>query len=102
MSFENELRRSIKTGKVVFGAKETIKLVKLGKAKAVIMASLAKPELKEDLRYYAKLSGIPVYVYRGSPYDLGSLCGKPFPVSMLAIVEPGDSSIVEIVSGGGE
>jgi large subunit ribosomal protein L30e len=29
--------------------------------------------------------------------DLGTLCGKPFPVSAMVILEPGDSKILELV-----
>ena len=99
MSFEGALRMTLRTGKVVLGAKETIKLVRLGKARMVVVAANTPPDRKRDLKYYARLSGIPVYEYKGTSVELGALCGKPYTVSMLAIIDPGDSNILEFVEG---
>ncbi len=90
---------TLRTGKVVLGAKETLKLVRLGKAKMAVVAANTPPDKKRDLKYYARLSGIPVYEYPGTSVELGALCGKPYTVSMLAIIDPGDSDILELVRG---
>ncbi|MET1101512.1 MAG: 50S ribosomal protein L30e [Pyrodictiaceae archaeon] len=92
-----ELMNAIKTGKVVLGSRKTIKYVKIGKAKAVIVASNAPPDLRDEILYYAKLSKIPVYIYPGTSVDLGVACGKPFMVSALAILDPGSSRIIDII-----
>ena len=97
MSVEAELKTALRTGKVVLGAKQTIKHLKLGTAKAAIVAAKAPPIVRRDILYYAKLSGIPVYVFPGSSRELGVLCAKPFVVSALAILEEGDSRIVEAI-----
>ena len=93
-----ELVNAIKTGKVVLGTRKTLRLVKTGKAKAVVIAANAPPEVREEILYYSKLSGIPVYIYPGTSSELGMACGKPFVVASLAIVDPGSSKIVEIIS----
>lgn len=94
---ENELRVVLRTGKVVIGSKQTIKLIKTGKAKLVVIASNTPPQIKKDVKYYAKLSGIHVYEYEGTNMELGAICGKPFSVAALAIVDPGESSILSLV-----
>ncbi len=93
-----ELVNAIKTGKVVLGSRRTIKLVKTGKAKAVIIAQNAPPDLREEITYYAKLSGIPVYTFPGTSLELGMACGKPFVVASLAILDPGSSKIIDIIT----
>jgi large subunit ribosomal protein L30e len=98
---EAELKTALRTGKVVLGAKKSIKLLKLGKAKAVIVAQNAPPEIRRDVLYYAKLSGIPVYVYPGTSRELGTLCAKPFVVSTIAVIDEGDSKIVEAIKAEG-
>ncbi len=101
---ERELSNALKTGTVVLGSRRTLKLLKTGKAKAVIVASNAPPEIRSDILYYARLGGVPVYVYPGTSVELGAVCGKPFPVASLAIVDPGTSRILELIeaaSGGG-
>ena len=99
LSLENELKTVLKTGKVIIGAKRSIQAIKLGKAKAVVLATLIPKWIESDVLYYAKLSGVRVIRYKGSSYDLGALCGKPFPISTIAILDPGDSRILELEGG---
>ena len=94
---ERELVTALKTGTVVLGTRKTLKLLKLGKAKAVIIAANAPPEVKKDVLYYAKLGNTPVYIYPGTSVELGAVCGKPFTVMSLGIIDPGTSRIVDIV-----
>jgi large subunit ribosomal protein L30e len=94
---ERELVNALKTGKVVLGSRKTLRHVKTGKAKAVIVAANAPPELKSDIIYYAKLSNIPVYIYPGTSVELGAVCGKPFVVASLSILDPGSSRILELI-----
>jgi len=102
LSFESELRMAIKTGKVKFGSKEAIKAAKLGKAKLIIIAENAPKEIKDDIVYYSKLSKIPIYIYKGTSVDLGTICGKPFMVAAVTIYDEGDSRILEFVESGEE
>jgi len=94
---EKELVNALKTGKVILGSRKTLKIVKLGKAKAVIVAENAPPEIRDDIIYYAKLSNIPLYIYPGTSLELGAVCGKPFTVASLAILDPGSSRIIDLI-----
>ncbi len=98
---ERELVNALKTGEVVLGSKRTIKLVKLGKAKAVVVASNSPPKVMYEIMYYARISKTPVYVYPGTSVELGALCGKPFTVASLAIIDPGSSRIVDLIEAQG-
>ncbi len=97
VSFEKELRTAYKTGKLALGSRETVKYTKLGKAKMIIIARNADPILKKDIDYYASFSKIPVYVYEGTSIELGVTIGKPFPVQALAVLDPGESHILDLV-----
>ncbi len=94
---EKELVNALKTGTVILGSRKTLRYVKTGKAKAVIVAANAPPELRGDILYYAELGGIPVYVYPGTSLELGAVCGKPFTVASLAVLDPGSSRILELI-----
>ena len=87
----------MKTGKVVFGSRRSLNFLKLGKARLVIVASNIPKDLREVIDYYSKLTLIPVYTYKGTSMDLGRVCGKSFPIMVMAIREPGDSNIMELV-----
>lgn len=89
----------VKTGKVSLGANSTIRSVRTGKAKFVILAANCSEGVREDIEYYCKLSGIPSIIYRGSSRDLAAVCAKPFIVSALSIKEPGDSEILKLTEG---
>jgi large subunit ribosomal protein L30e len=86
------LRSALSTGKVVVGIKQTREAVKNGTAQVVIVSSdCVEQSLKE-------LKGIPLMKYPGMGVDLGVACGKPFPISALAVLESGDSEILSFGS----
>jgi large subunit ribosomal protein L30e len=96
MDLAFELRKADETGKIIKGAKEAVRLAKMGGAKLIIIAKNARADVKEDVQYYAKLSGIPVYEFEGSSVELGTILGRPHTVSAIAIVDPGESKILAL------
>lgn len=97
ISMERELRNLIRTGNYVLGAKQTLKLLKKGNVKLVIMANNTPPEVRRRVTYYAKISNIPVIEYDGTSDDLGHALGKPFVVSLIGVVDEGASRILELI-----
>jgi large subunit ribosomal protein L30e len=91
-----EIRRAVETGKVILGSRQTLRLLKLGKGKLVIVASNCPKELKEAAEYYCKLTGIKLYSFPGSSVELGVVVGKPYPVSLMTVIEPGDSRVLSL------
>lgn len=82
------IKVAVDTGEVRFGVR-TVKLTaKAGKARLVVVAA----NCPEDL------SGVPAKVLRfpGSNAELGAACGKPFSVSALVVLDPGDSNILSV------
>jgi len=74
------------------GSKRTIKALKSGEAKLVVMASNCPKELKQEIEKYDK----PVVMFNGTNMELGAACGKPFSVAALAIVDAGESEILNV------
>lgn len=92
------IRLVVETGKVSFGYNKSLKGVKEGKPKLVIVSdNIPKIHLNE-LNHFALDSKIHIYVFPGSSKDLASVCGKPFLVSVLSVFEEGNSNIMELVS----
>ncbi len=98
---EQELRTAYRTGKLELGTKSTIRNLKLGRAKMVIIASNADPSVKEDINRYASLSGIPVVEFNGTSIELGTVLGKPFPIQALAVLDAGDSNLLDFAEESG-
>ncbi|MHA1917127.1 MAG: 50S ribosomal protein L30e [Candidatus Ranarchaeia archaeon] len=93
------IRIAYQTGKVTLGTKRTLDIVIKKKAKMVVIANNSPVDLKEEIDRITKIASIPLVVFNGSSYDLGSACGKPFMVNALAIQKEGDSNILDIVGG---
>jgi large subunit ribosomal protein L30e len=96
MDIEKSIRQAVDTGKVVLGEKETIRAVQNKKVKLVIVSANCRAGSKESLKAHSKLSDIKVFDFAGSGVDIGSVCGKPFVVSMLGVMDAGDSNIFEV------
>ena len=82
------LKSAISTGVVEFGVDQTEKAVKAGKAQLVIVSRNcpSKALTAGDI-------GVKVHVYEGNNMELGALCGKPFSVSALAVIDKGTSNL---------
>ena len=91
---DGEIRIIARTGKVIMGSRRSLRELKLGRVKLVIVASNCPRRIVEDVKHYAKLSKTPVYFYPKSNVELGIACGKPFTVSVLAVKDFGDSNIM--------
>jgi large subunit ribosomal protein L30e len=94
----DELKRSISTGKVLLGSRSVRREVGLGRAKLVVIASNCPEDLRVEITKFANLSKIPVIEHPKNGVDLGILCGKPFIVSTMVIKDPGDSKIMSLVN----
>lgn len=99
-SLDHELRMALKTGKFHLGSKSALKELLRGRAKLIILSNNCPEHYREQIEEYAKLAGVPVLRHRKDSVDLGTLCGKPFPVSAIVINEPGDSKILNLVKRG--
>jgi len=94
-SINSRLALVIKSGKFALGHKTTMKSLRQGKAKMVLIANNTPPIRKSEIEYYAMLSKCGVYHYNGNNIDLGTACGKYFRVSCMSITNPGDSDIIK-------
>ena len=94
MDISKELKVAIKTGKVEVGYKVSLKTLAKKKAKLVVVSANTPTDLISKIK--ATSGEIPVYTYPGSSWELGGLCGKPFHVTTVTIIEPGESGILKL------
>ncbi len=96
MDANKEIRRAIDTGKTVLGFKETEKESLIGNSKMIIIAKNIEEHKKEKLENYSKIGEIPIYYFDGTAKELGSICGKPFHINTLAIINEGKSNVLKL------
>jgi len=90
MDIDKAIRNAVDGGKVELGTRSGKRSA--GNAKLVILSSNCPPET----RAVAEKMGAPVHIYSGTSIELGAVCGKPFTVSMLTVLDAGTSGILEL------
>ncbi|XP_027969317.1 membrane transport protein XK isoform X2 [Eumetopias jubatus] len=93
-SINSRLQLVMKSGKYVLGYKQTLKMIRHGKAKLVLLANNCPALRKSEIEYYTMLAKTGVHHYSGSNIKLGTACGKYYRVRTLAVIDPGDSDII--------
>lgn len=101
-SINSRLALVMKSGKYFLGYKQTIKTLRQGKAKLVIIANNTPPLRKSQIEYIAMLAKTGVHHYSGNNIELGTACGKYFRVCTLSITDPGDSDIIRSMPQAGD
>ncbi|RLF29423.1 MAG: 50S ribosomal protein L30e [Thermoplasmata archaeon] len=89
------LKNTIKKGKVKIGARQTKKALEENKAKMVVLANNCP--YYEQIAAAAEKKKIPLYHYNSKSVELGYACGKNFPVSALAVLDEGETNIVQLL-----
>jgi large subunit ribosomal protein L30e len=96
--FNQELRNTLDTGKIIYGTNQAKKECLIGEPKLIIVSStIAKPD-NELFKHYAKLLKTPLIEYPEGSLELGSVCGKPFAISIIIVIDEGKSSILEVIN----
>ncbi len=93
MDLAHPLKVALETGKVRIGLTETLDAANAKKARLLIVASSCPDP---TLRAERAIGKIPIYHYEGTAVDLGQACGKPFPISAMAVLDPGSSAILTL------
>jgi large subunit ribosomal protein L30e len=87
MNLVKAVRSAVDADNVILGSKETLNRVLSGDVKYVVVASNCERRAREDLSRFAEISNVEVQEFAGSSVELGEVCGKPFVVSMLAVLD---------------
>ncbi|PVU87638.1 hypothetical protein BB560_006460, partial [Smittium megazygosporum] len=95
-NINSRLALVMKSGKYTIGHKSTLKSLRSGKSKLILISGNCPPLRKSEIEYYAMLSKTSVYHYNGNNIDLGTACGKYFRVGVLCVTDAGDSDILKI------
>ena len=96
MDINKEIRQAVDTGKVILGTDKSLRVIKLGQAKLVIVTSNCPSGVLTDIKRYSGLANTPVHIFEGDSAKLGVACGKTFLVSVLTVFEPGASNILNL------
>ncbi len=79
-----DLKNALEKGKIIIGANEAIRAASAGKVKVIVYSANCPPDTRERLKTAAKNGKVDVEQFDGNSIELGTFCGKSFPVSVLA------------------
>ena len=94
MDVARQLKNAINSGKVIFGQRQTSSLCSTGEAKLVLIAAICPDNYIDELRNSSPK--VPVHQLTLVNRQLGAACGKPFPVSTLCVLDPGQSDLMQL------
>ncbi len=82
----DEIKKNLKTDKLVIGTDKTVKLLKLNKLAKIFIARNTAELIEADLNYYSKINDIEVLKLNIDNDELGVLCKKPFSISVIGLL----------------
>ncbi|PIN81069.1 50S ribosomal protein L30e [Candidatus Woesearchaeota archaeon CG10_big_fil_rev_8_21_14_0_10_30_7] len=85
--FLQELKKLLETKKLVLGSERTIKLLKKNMLKKVILTINCDLKTLARIEKYAELSKVELQKTNYTNERLGTLCKKPFSISVIGVLE---------------
>ena len=83
----------MKSGKCVLGYKQSLKMIRQGKVKPVILTNNCSALRKSEIEYDAMLAKTGVHHYHGNNTELSTDVKSTTEVFTLAMIDPDDSDI---------
>jgi large subunit ribosomal protein L30e len=90
------LKDVAKKGTIILGEKQTKSAIQKGTAKLVVMANNCPSA--NTITTLANDKKIPLFNYVSTGVELGYTCGKNYAVSCFAVLEEGESNILQLVN----
>lgn len=81
----SEIKKALKTKKVILGSEMTLKGLKQAKIQKIYLASNCPATQKRDITHLSKLSKVEIVELKQPNDELGTLCKKPFAISVISI-----------------
>jgi len=98
---DTNIKVAYKTGKIIFGKEQVLKsLQRQNPYKMLIVSNNCPTDLIAELNNYNYLlkDKLFIYKYNGSSWDLGLACAKPYMISIIGVIDFGDSDLISLKS----
>jgi large subunit ribosomal protein L30e len=90
----------VKTGRTIIGSNNVLNYITTSDLRVIILAQNCPMDIKTQIEAMvnSKDQGkIPVYMYPNTSWELGTAAGKPHMIAAMGIINPGDSSILDVI-----
>ncbi|MBA7663696.1 hypothetical protein ES703_71743 [subsurface metagenome] len=96
---DTNIKVAYKTGKILYGKNQILKkLFRENPFKMLIMSNNCPSELMTQINHINSLLKDKLFIhkYKGSSWDLGLACAKPYMISVMGIIDFGDSDLISL------
>ncbi len=83
----DEIKNNLKSKRLVLGASVAVKSLKRGSLAKVFLSSNCPESLRKDIAHYCGISGCSVETLDVQNDELGVVCKKLFPVSVVGLLK---------------
>ncbi len=83
----DEIKKLLKTKKLILGSERTIKGLKTGKIFKVVYSLNCPQDIKSDIEQYCSIGNIDAVRLDIENDELGIICKKPFSISVIGITK---------------
>lgn len=99
---DNNIKVAYKTGQIIYGRNQVMRHLRQDSFKMIIVANNCPTELLSELKYYNRISTNDIFIhrYKGSSWDLGLVCAVPYMISIIGVIDPGDSDLLTLITKG--
>ncbi len=80
-----QIKNFRKQGRLVFGVRQTMQMVREGTVEMVYLASNCPEDVRTEVEHYGELSGIPVKLLKMPSDELGVLCRRQHTILVLGL-----------------
>ena len=94
MDLARQLRQGISTGNLLFGQRQTKSACTKDDARMVLVAANCPKEYISDIKQ--KHPDVTLHQVTLVNRQLGAACAKPFPVSAVCVLDPGQSELLSL------
>ena len=82
-----DLKKYVESKKAILGTQRTMKQLKAGALAKVFVSANIPQEVKEDIAHYSKLYNVELVELDKPNTDVGVMCKKQFPISVLSVLK---------------
>lgn len=96
---DTNIKVAYKTGKILYGKNQVMKnLFRDNPFKMLIVSNNCPLELLNQINHFNSLLNdkLFIYKYKGSSWDLGLACAKPYMISLIGVIDFGDSDLMTL------
>ena len=85
MTLRKDIEEATKGKRLVIGLNSVMNALKSGDVEKVVIANNCDENVKSDISRYSNMIGVKVEKFSGNNNEMGTLCKKPFSISVLAV-----------------